>query len=173
MKRVRYISAALDSRLLDANEEYKDLGEAYIIFITETDYFKLGKQVYHIDKVLRENGNIVNDGMHYIYINAAYKSDNELGKLCHDFLTPNPEDMYIKELADLSRRYKTEKEVEEMSAVFEEVKEKGRKEGIQQGMQQGILQTILNLVKQNLLPEDVAAKQLNMSLSEFNKLLMA
>ena len=85
----------------------------------------------------------------------AYKSDNKLGKLCHDFLTPNPDDMYIKELADLSRKYKNEKEVEEMSAVFEEVKEKGR----QEGRQEGILQNMIDLVKKQIVRSDVAARE--------------
>ena len=41
------------------------------------------------------------------------------------------------------------------------------------GRQEGILQNMIDLAKKHLLAEDVAARELNMPLSEFNKLLMA
>ena len=102
IKRIRYISAMLDTRSLEMKRKYSELGETYIIFITENDYFKKGKQVYHINKVIDETQEKVNDGLHIMYINTSYISENELGKLCHDFRCDNPKEMKIKELKEVA-----------------------------------------------------------------------
>ena len=52
--------------------------------------------------------------------------------------------------------------------------ERGRAEGIEQGLErgkvEGSLSMLLNLVRQGLLPSEVASQQLGMSVSEFEAL---
>ena len=53
--------------------------------------------------------------------------------------------------------------------------EKGREEGIEQGLErgkvEGSLSMLLNLVRQGLLPSEVASQQLGMTVAEFEELL--
>ena len=53
--------------------------------------------------------------------------------------------------------------------------EKGREEGIEQGLErgkvEGSLSMLLNLVRQGLLPSEVASQQLGMTVAEFEALL--
>ena len=53
--------------------------------------------------------------------------------------------------------------------------EKGREEGLEQGLErgkvEGSLSMLLNLVRQGLLPSEVASQQLGMSVAEFESLL--
>ena len=53
--------------------------------------------------------------------------------------------------------------------------ETARAEGIEQGLErgkvEGSLSTLLNLVRQGLLPSEVASQQLGMTVSEFEELL--
>ena len=53
--------------------------------------------------------------------------------------------------------------------------ERGRAEGIEQGLErgkvEGSLSMLLNLVRQGLLPSEVASQQLGMTVSEFEELL--
>ena len=57
--------------------------------------------------------------------------------------------------------------------------ERGRAEGIEQGLEQGLergkvegsLSMLLNLVRQGLLPSEVASEQLGMTVAEFEELL--
>ena len=57
--------------------------------------------------------------------------------------------------------------------------ERGRAEGIEQGLERGLergkvegsLSMLLNLVRQGLLPSEVASQQLGMTVSEFEELL--
>lgn len=101
MKRARFLSAALDQRMLKHSQYYKDIKDSYVIFITENDVFKAGLPLYHIERSQVELKNYFNDGNHIVYANAAYSdTSNDIGKLMHDFRCRNSEDMYYKELRE-------------------------------------------------------------------------
>lgn len=60
------------------------LNETYIIFITENDIIKKGLPIYHIDRTIRETGELFGDASHIIYVNSQIK-DETAWKLMHDF----------------------------------------------------------------------------------------
>ena len=45
-----------------------------------------------------------------IYVNGAYRGNDAIGRLMHDFSCTNPNDMNYKELAKKARYFKEEKE---------------------------------------------------------------
>ena len=49
--------------------------------------------------------------------------------------------------------------------------ERGRAEGVEQGLERGKLFAFLDMVRQGLLPSEVASKQLGMTVAEFEALL--
>ena len=53
---------------------------------------------------------LFNDGEHILYINGAYRGDDEIGNLMHDFSCSDPDEMKNKDLADISRYYKETQE---------------------------------------------------------------
>ena len=57
-KRARYNSSLLDANLTDAGDDYDALNETYVIFITENDVLKAGLPIYHVDRTVREIGNV-------------------------------------------------------------------------------------------------------------------
>ena len=65
--------------------------------------------------------------------------------------------------------------VEGIEQGLERGLERGRAEGIEQGLErgkvEGSLSMLLNLVRQGLLPSEVASQQLSMTVSEFEELL--
>ena len=84
-KRARYNSSLLDANLTHSGDSYSDLNETYIVFITERDILKRGLPIYHIDRVVRETGDIFEDEAHIIYVNSQIKDETALGKLMHEF----------------------------------------------------------------------------------------
>ena len=46
------------------------------------------------------------DGSHILYVNGKYRGDDELGKLMHDFLCTDPDDMNYEALAKKARYFK-------------------------------------------------------------------
>jgi hypothetical protein len=98
-KRARFHSSMLDVRLLEQKQRFKELPEAYVIFITERDIIGRGLPLYHINRKIEELGESFADGSHIIYVNGSYKGEDALGKLMHDFRCKKVEDIYYPELA--------------------------------------------------------------------------
>ena len=139
-KRARYNSSLIDSNILPAGVEVENLGETYVIFITENDVIGKNKPIYHIERYIREAEEYFNDGSHIIYVNASYKDDTELGKLMHDFSVTEPDNMYFKVLADATGYYKKDKEgIQAMCKAMEDMITDDRKEAAMRMLESGKL----------------------------------
>ena len=124
-KRARYHSSMLDSNMLAHGEEWADIRESYVIFITENDVLGLNKPIYHIDRYISECDYLpFNDGEHIIYVNGAMKgSDTALAKLMSDFFCTEAKDMNYKALSEKVRYFKeSEKGVERMFDSLEDMR---------------------------------------------------
>ena len=85
VKRARYNSAVIDANVTEPGEKYEKLNETYVIFITENDVLERGLPIYHIDRVIKETGEVFQDESHIIYVNSQMRNETALGKLMHDF----------------------------------------------------------------------------------------
>ncbi len=124
VRRARYNSSMLDSQMLNTGEEYQNLPDSYVIFITETDVLKGKKAVYNIERMYKLGDNMIpfNDGSHIIYVNGKYNGNDKIGKLIHDLKCSNPDNMNYKVLADTTRYFKEEeKGVNYMCEILEEL----------------------------------------------------
>ena len=123
-KRARYHSSILDAHLLKPGEDYSDLPETFVIFITENDVIGDGLPLYTIERKITNTGKSFDDGEHIIYVNGADKNvSTELGRLMHDFFCTDADDMNFRELAEKVRFYKEdEKGVAEMCKVMEDMR---------------------------------------------------
>lgn len=141
-KRARYNSALIDANVTEPGDQYEDLNETFVIFITENDVMKAGLSIYHIDRVVRETGKLFEDEEHIIYVNSQIKDETKLGRLMHDFSCTDAKDMYNKVLADRVRYFKEdERGVEIMCREMEIMRNQAHEEGIEKGR-------IMQLIKQ-------------------------
>mgnify|MGYP003303252072 CR=1 FL=1 len=158
-KRARYNSSIIDSNILPTGVEVENLGETYVIFITENDVIGKNKPIYHIERYIREAEEYFNDGSHIIYVNASYKDDTDLGKLMHDFSVTEPENMYFKVLADVTGYYKKDKEgIQAMCKAMEDMITDDRKEAA------------IRMLEDEELSKEKIAKYLDLSLEVVEKL---
>ncbi|MCD8015764.1 MAG: PD-(D/E)XK nuclease family transposase [Lachnospiraceae bacterium] len=125
-QRARFNSSMLDTRMLKPGEKFSGLAEGYVIFITENDVLGKDISLYHIDRVIKETNELFGDGSHIIYVNGAYKNDEDsVGKLMHDFRCIDADDMNYSVLADRVRYFKESKGgIETMCRVMEEMRDK-------------------------------------------------
>lgn len=141
-KRARYNSALIDANVTEPGDQYEDLNETFVIFITENDVMKAGLPIYHIDRVVRETGKLFEDEEHIIYVNSQIKDETKLGRLMHDFSCTDAKDMYNKVLADRVRYFKEdERGVEIMCREMEIMRNQAHEEGIEKDR-------IMQLIKQ-------------------------
>ena len=93
IRRARFHGSMLDTRMLKKKQKFKELKDAYVIFICQHDKFGENKPIYHVDKTVRETGKPYDDGAHVIYVNGVYKGKDAFGKLAHDFNCKNPDEI--------------------------------------------------------------------------------
>lgn len=126
-RRARYHSSMVDSHMLQPGQDFRDLKESIVIFITEKDVIGKGEPLYPVERWIEVGGGqkeLFNDGEHIIYVNGANKgSETALQRLMHDFSCTEASDMYYAELATKVRYFKEdEKGVETMCKAMEDMR---------------------------------------------------
>ena len=151
--RARYHSSMMDVENLDEKQEYRELPDTYVIFITENDYYKAGKPVYVIQNMNLTLGKPFDDGAHILYVNGEYRDDSDIGRLMHDFNCTSADDMHFSILAEKTRYLKENpKGVSEMCKVMEDL----RDESYAEGREEQAKMTAKNLYEQNFSIEQIA-----------------
>ena len=131
-KRARYNSALMDANALTSGEDCGKLRDTYVIIIAENDVMGGGREVYRIDRTIRElAGKAFGDGTHIIYVNCTAKGDTAVCKLIHDLLCHDSSEMYF----DVLRKQVSElKDSEEgrhaMCKAMEKIKAEGKRENM-------------------------------------------
>ncbi|EOS20513.1 hypothetical protein C806_05034 [Lachnospiraceae bacterium 3-1] len=132
-KRARYNSSMMDANLLKKGDDFDNLPETWVVFITENDVIGKGLPLYQIERCFLGTGERFEDGSHILYVNGAYRGDTPIGKLMHDFSCIDAADMYYGTLADRVRFFKESKEgIEIMCRAMEDMRNQTLKEGMQE-----------------------------------------
>ncbi len=124
-KRARHNSSLLDAHILKSGVDTEDIPDSYVIFITENDVMKGNQPIYPVERyvTIGENKVLFGDGSHILYVNGKYRGNDEIGKLMHDFLCTNPDDMNYEALAKKARYFKQdEKGVAAMCKIMEDMR---------------------------------------------------
>ena len=135
-KRARYNSALMDANALKSGEDFSKLRDTYVIIITENDVLGGGKDVYEIERTIRQmRGKKFGDGTHIIYVNGATRSETEIGKLVHDLLCRDAAEMYFDLLRKRVSEFKNSEEGRlYMCKAMERIKSEGKREGKRETM---------------------------------------
>ena len=143
-KRARYHSGLMDMNTLNAGQDFEELPETYVIFITRDDVLGYDLPIYHIGRKIEEIGAEFKDESYIIYVNSGCQDDTELGRLMHDFHCKDAEDMHSEILAKRVYELKESQEggdfmCREMDEIYNEGAERGRVQGIAEGLAAGEL----------------------------------
>ena len=198
-KRARYNSALLDANALKSGEDFDKLRDTYVIFITENDVMKRGKDAYSYQRREDDTGECLGDGTHIIYVNGATHSKSDIGKLMHDFLCRNAAEMYFDLLKRQVSQFKNSEEgrrimckaveefaerraAESKAEGIAEGKREGKREGIAEGKREGIaegkregkrenmLATAKRMLKDGILALKDVARYTGLSLAQVTQL---
>ncbi len=164
-KRVRYNSSVITASFTPKGIDFSDLTDVIVVFISEFDIFKGRKSVYHIDRVIRETGDIVDNGLTEVYINARVKDGTPASDLLRVFTENDNYDRKFPKTSEIKRRLKcTEEGLTYMSIRMNEYREQFREEF----MAEGEAKIMAKLVNEENYDYDKALKVLGMSEEEFS-----
>ena len=186
-KRARYNSALMDANALKSGEDFSKLCDTYVIFIAENDVLGGGKEIYEIERTIRQmRGKNFGDGTHIIYVNGETQSESEIGKLVHDLRSRDAAEMHFDILKKRVSQLKDSEEGRRImcKAVEEfaerraaEAKAEGIAEGERKGKAEGKRETMLAMAKRMLKDGILALKDIarysGLSLAQVKKLQTA
>ena len=112
-KRVRYNGAILTTNIAEPGDKFDQIPNVCIVFISKFDVFKRNYAIYHIERVIRETGEVADNGFQEVYVNAKAK---------------------FPITSESKRRYKETEEGQQimcdiMERIAKEERKQGRKEG--------------------------------------------
>ena len=176
VKRARFHSSMIDRTLLSKGNDFENLVDTYVIFITEKDKFGMGIPLYHIERKIAEMDNaLFGDGAHILYVNGEYKNlEHPVGSLMHDFNCKDAKDIVNPLLAEEVRYLKeTEGGRSQMCRLLEEMRneaaEKAKAEGKAEGNHEKAVSTALKMLAKGYETEEIA-EITGLALEEVQKL---
>ena len=145
LKRVRYNASVLTANVTETGKQFEFVPDICIIFISAFDLFKGNLPLYHVVKTVKETGQVIEDGLTEIYVNAAVDDGSKLAKLMKVF-TKN--DVYDEAdfpvTSEIKARFKkdeggTVKMDATLQKWMQESEEIGEKRGEKRGREEGIM----------------------------------
>ncbi len=141
-RRVRYESSVLTANITDPGTKFEKVPDVISIFISRFDVFDSGHATYHVDRVLRETGKVVDNGAMEIYVNAQIDDGTDIADLMKVFSQDTVYDDKFPKASDRKRIFKTTEEgVRQMCEIIErnrrEAAEKARAEALAEGEAKG------------------------------------
>lgn len=86
LRRARFNASSITVKESNPGERFEDVVELFIVYISEFDFLKGGKTIYHVDKILRETGEVVDDGQHEIFVNTVIDDGTDISDLMACFM---------------------------------------------------------------------------------------
>ena len=84
-KRVRYNTSCITANITEPGTKFKNVPDVIGIYISKFDMFKSGKTIYHIDRVIRETGEVQDNGLQEVYVNAKIDDGSDIAELMRIF----------------------------------------------------------------------------------------
>ena len=173
LKRARFNASSITVRESGPGERFEDILELYIIYISEFDFLKGGLTTYHIDKVIRENREVVDDGLHEIFVNTAVDDGSSIAGLMSCFTR---KEVTNREFPAVTRRFqelKSEGGAGAVCEIMEKYLKEAEKNGEKAGEKAERIKAIQNMIDLEIPKEKILKKYSPEEYQEAEALLMA
>ena len=119
---MRYNASVITARYTSKGTDFKDVAEVYVIYITEFKITTSKKTVCHVESVIKETGEFIDDGLHRVIVNAKIDDGSKAARLMKHFRESDFSDNEFPETSKQIRYYKhTEEGSKAMSSIMEQM----------------------------------------------------
>lgn len=154
-KRSRYYHSQIDMDIIAKGTNYKELPDAYVIFICNFDPFGFGKYKYTFDMICTETGEMLDDGARTIFLSTKGTNGLEVSEGLRKFLEFVKADLadstkdfgndYVRSLQKSVSKIKSDREMGERYMLLKELLSDERAEGIARGRAISIIELLSEL----------------------------
>ena len=137
-RRVRYESSVLTANITDPGTKFEKVPDVISVFISRFDLFASSRSTYHVDRVLRETGQVVDNGAMEIYVNAQIDDGTDVADLMKVFSEDAVYDDRFPNASERKRIFKTTEEgVRQMCEIIERNRREAAAEAAAKALAQG------------------------------------
>ena len=152
LKRVRFNASSITVRDSQTGEKFEKTIDLIVVYISEFDIFKRGRVIYHVDSVIRETQEKVDDGLERVFVNTAVKDGTTISEYMDCFLQKEIDNAKFPKLTNRVHYLKHEEGgvnavCEIMRKYSEEVAEKAYQQGEEAGKEIGQPQANIAAIK--------------------------
>ena len=142
LKRVRFNASSITVRDSQTGEKFEKTIDLIVVYISEFDIFKRGRVIYHVDSVIRETQEKVDDGLERVFVNTVVKDGTTISEYMDCFLQKEVDNAKFPKLTNRVHYLKHEEGgvnavCEIMRKYSEEVAEKAYQQGEEAGKEIG------------------------------------
>lgn len=149
LRRARFNASVITAINSDPGIKFENVKDVCIVYISQFDVFKQGRTIYHVDKMIRETGTYVDDGLREIFVNTAVNDGSDISKLMSCFLAETVNNPKFPELSKEVKRLKeTEGGLDVMCDIMEQYN--------QEAVDKEIRQRIIKMAKKGFQTKDIA-----------------
>ena len=80
LKRVRFNASVITVRDSQTDDKFEETINLIVVHISEFDIFKRGRVIYHVDSVIRETQEKVDDGLERVFVNTTVKDETSISE---------------------------------------------------------------------------------------------
>ena len=174
-RRVRYHASLVTADRTPPGARFADVPDVCVALVCEFDPLGEGRSLYHVDRVVREGGRALDNGLSELYVNALARDGTDVSALMRVFTEAEAYDEErFPETSRVKRRLReTEEGREDMGSVIEEIREEIRAECIAEGKAEGMLEALGRLVRDGLVSVQDAAASAGVDADEIRRTLAA
>ncbi len=149
LRRARFNAASITVKESAPGNKFEEVANVCIVYISEFDFLDKGKTIYHIDKVIRETNDVIDDGLTEIFVNTAVDDGTDIADLMSCFVK---KEVNNPKFPKFSSEVKKLKETEGGLNSMCELMEKYNKEAAEKKQ----LEIIENMIYSNFTDEQIS-----------------
>ena len=131
LKRVRFNASVITVRDSQKDDKFEKTIDLIVVYISEFDIFKRGRVIYHVDSVIRETQEKVDDGLERVFVNTAVKDGTTISEYMDCFLQKEIDNAKFPKLTNRVYYLKHEEGgVNAVCEVIENIQKKSQKKHI-------------------------------------------
>ena len=170
-KRMRFNVGLIDHHaMLRGETNWENMTDSTVIMFCAADCFGEGKVIYELPRCLN-GGRRIDDGTRMIFVNCTYEGDDELGRIIHDLMCRNADDIYDDEIREKVKRIKEDRvEAEKMCETLQREYEEGMEAGAVRERRK--MQAELDEKTRSISEKDRTIEEKDQRIKELEKMLL-
>ena len=176
LKRVRFNASVITVRDSQTDDKFEETIDLIVVYISEFDIFKRGRVIYHVDSVIREIQEKVDDGLERVFVNTAVKDGTTISEYMDCFLQKEIDNAKFPKLTNRVHYLKHEEGgvnavCEIMKKYSDEAYKQGEEAGKEIGQRQANIAAIKNMIirfqaTKEVILEDYTESEYNTAIAE-------